>query len=56
VITVGRENIVCQLMHLRLGLLNTNDIGMLCPHPFEKSLAGSGTNAVGVQAYNAKQL
>ena len=48
VITGRRKAFVDQLVHLRLGFLDTNDVGILIPHPLEETFARRCPYAIGV--------
>ncbi len=55
-VAIRPKAIVSQLVFLGLGFLNTNDIGVLFNQPVEKTFAGGGANAVGVQGDYAEQF
>ena len=55
VIARGREDVIAELVDLRLGFLDADDVRVLPVHPVEKPLPGRGADAVGVEADNAKQ-
>jgi hypothetical protein len=56
VVSARRKAGVGQLMELRLGLLDTHNIGVLFCHPVKKALFGSCTNPVRVQTDDSKQF
>jgi len=49
----GPERRIGQLILLRLGFLQANDVGLLFPQPGEEILVGRGADAVGVETDDA---
>ncbi len=55
VITGRRKHLIGELVNLRLGFLNANDVCILGRHPIEKTFAGRCPNSIGIETDNAKQ-
>jgi hypothetical protein len=56
VVTLGSKTPVDELMLLRFGFLDTDDIGLLCVKPLEKALARCSANSVYVGTDYPKQI
>ena len=56
VIAPGAEDFVGELVFLGLGFLNAYHVGFLFFEPVKKTLAGGGTNAVGVNGYDSHEI
>ena len=55
-VIAGRgEHLVGQLVNLRFGLLDADDVRILLVHPLEKTFARRRPDTVGVETYYAKQ-
>jgi hypothetical protein len=52
--TFGSKCIVNQLMLLRLGFLNTNDVSVLLCKPFKETLSLRGPNPIGIAGNHSK--